>query len=174
MRRWLVAVLGLGLIGVAAHIVVLHALPYVIMRIAMSRISGSAAVNTAIFPPRATATARTIVRPSPDLLYAVCVFDLSDGPVHLSAQPPTTYWSLSAFADNTDNFFVINNAALQQPTVEVLLVAAGDSVVAAPGVRVVESPSRRGIVLTRSLLLSDAEQPEIDRLRRTFRCEAQP
>ena len=56
--------------------------------------------------------ARAIVRPSPDLLYAGCAFDLADGPLRIQATVPRdTYWSLSMFAANTDNFFVVNDRA---------------------------------------------------------------
>ena len=36
-------------------------------------------------PPPLTAQSRGIVLPSPDLLYSVCVFDVSQGPVRVTA-----------------------------------------------------------------------------------------
>src|SRR5262249_61919042 len=59
---------------------------------------------TAFFPPPPTRAERQpIVRPSPDLLYSVCVFDVSRAPVLIDVPPiPEHYWSVSIFDARTD------------------------------------------------------------------------
>ncbi len=41
---------------------------------------------------------------------AVCRFDLADGPVHLTAERPVPYWSLSIYAPNGDNLYSLNDS----------------------------------------------------------------
>ena len=60
---------------------------------------------------RMTPQSQTIVRPSPDLAYAICRFDVADGPVLLTAPVSDTYGSLSIFDARTNNVFV---ASLQK------------------------------------------------------------
>lgn len=165
---WTLAALGLAAV---VHVALVSAVPRVILSVAMHRMIEQGGVNAAYFPPRADATSRAVVRPSPDLLYATCAFDLGGGPVRLTAEiPDAGYWSLSLFAANTDNFFVVNDRTAGGRRVDVVLVRAGDAVTAPPGARVVESPSGRGIALTRTLVDREERAPGLDAARRTFRC----
>lgn len=171
MRRawpWTLAALALA---AAVHLAAVWAVPRVIMSAAMHGMIERGGVNTAYFPPRADENARAIVRPSPDLLYASCAFDLGAGPVRLTADVPDAgYWSLSLFAANTDNFFVVNDRSAGAARVDIVLAPAGKPVTAPPGARVVESPTSRGIVLTRTLVDREERVPALDAARRTFRC----
>lgn len=168
MLPWTIATLALAAL---VHLATVWAVPRVIMAEAMRRLADQGGVNTAWFPPRPDATSRAIVRPSPDLLYGACAFDLRDGPLQLSAEVPGgSYWSLSLFAANTDNFFVVNDVTAGSSHVDVVLVEAGSTTAPPTGARVVESPSRRGIALTRTLIDRDDREPALDAVRRTFRC----
>jgi uncharacterized membrane protein len=112
--------------------------------------------------PRVTVRSRDVVRPSPDLLYSACAFDLSEGPLEVTAPVPAgTYWSVSMFAVNTDNFFVINDRQLGTDRVKAVVVNEGDAAAVPEGYRVVESPSARGVVLFRMLI---PDEESVDRL----------
>jgi uncharacterized membrane protein len=74
---------------------------------------------------------------------------LSDGPVVISAAPWNAYWSLSLYAANSDNFFVIDDREARYGA-EITLVRAGRSHPEGAS-SVVESPSQRGIALIRRL-----------------------
>ncbi|MGH8239087.1 MAG: DUF1254 domain-containing protein, partial [Steroidobacteraceae bacterium] len=89
----------------------------------------------------------TVVRPSPDLAYSACVYDLSEGPVRVIASAWDDYMSVSVFAHNSDNIFVINDRQAPEG-VELAIVRKGAPHPAGAQL-VVESPSRRGIVLQR-------------------------
>ena len=84
------------------------------MHVAMNRLSDDGRrINTFQFADRTTSASRAIVKPSPDLAYASCVYDLSDGPIVVEV-PPTEgggYVSVSVFAANTDNFAVVDSLA---------------------------------------------------------------
>ena len=86
-----------------------------------------ALVNGAFFPPMTDHTARRVVMPSPDLLYALCSFDLSAGPWRIQADPRTPqYWSVALYAANSDNFWVGNDAEAHGRPLDVLLLRPTD------------------------------------------------
>ena len=112
-----------------------------------------------------------------DLLYSVCVFDLSEGAVRVRAAPQLpNYWSIALYSANSDNFFVRNDRQAAGKPVDLWLVPssgapAQDRVPA--GAEVVVSPSKTGFLLMR-VLASDyqADQMMLEAARRTLRCEA--
>jgi uncharacterized membrane protein len=171
MKTWPLWIAGVTALAAVFHILTVFVFPYGVMNRAIAGIAAEAGgVNKAIYPDRPTAEARGIVRPSPDLLYAACVYDVSDRPVKLSSPVPETYWSLSTFAANTDNFFVVNDREVRGKRIEIIL-AANEDTVPEPGVPLIVAPSEKGIVLFRSLVPSDEAVAEIDTLRRQAKCE---
>ncbi len=105
--RWLVALLVFSATAIAAHLAVLNAIPARIMATAQSRMAERGVpLNGWNAAERMTPQTQTVVRPSPDLAYALCRFDTSDGPVLLSAPTSQTYGSLSVFDGRTNNVFV--------------------------------------------------------------------
>lgn len=177
-RRGQFAALWLAIAGLAFAVnsgVILHLAPYVVMRLAEHKLLRFTERNAIFHAPLPDATSRTIVRPSPDMVYSYCVFDVSDGPVRLVAHfPPGNYWSVAAYGSNTDNFWVLNDLeAGGSPVTAVLgtaaqLAALGEQ----EGARLIEVPSRRGVVLFRHLLSRPGILHQIDAARARNRCEA--
>ena len=172
MRPWLRWTL-LGIAGAAlVHVATVRLLPRIVMGIATAGMARVAGFNAAVYPPRADATSRAIVRPSPDLLYAGCAFDVRQHPLHIRAEVPRdTYWSLSMFAANTDNFFVVNDRQAASGVVDVVLARPGSAVELPDGARLIEAPTWCGIVLTRTLVASEQRLGELEQARRRFSCE---
>ena len=136
------------LVAVITHLGTVLAAPYVLMDAAMDRISRQGKiVNRWSHPPRTSEKSRNVVRPSPDLAYSACVYDLKDGPVHVVVSAWDDYMSVSMFQHNSDNFFVINDR--QAPEGVDLMLIEQDAAHPPGATRVVESPSRRGIILQR-------------------------
>ncbi|WP_129780774.1 DUF1254 domain-containing protein [Peristeroidobacter soli] len=135
-------------VAVVTHLGTVFAAPYVLMDAAMDRISRHGKiVNQWSHPGRTSEKSRNVVRPSPDLAYSACVYDLKDGPVHVTVAAWDDYMSVSMFQHNSDNFFVINDRQAPEG-VDLMLIERGAAHPA--GARlVVESPSRRGIILQR-------------------------
>lgn len=171
MKTWPLWIAGVIAVAAVFHILTVLAFPYGVMNRAIAGIVVQAGgVNKVVYPDLPTAEARGIVRPSPDLLYAACVYDVSDRPVKLSSPVPDTYWSLSTFAANTDNFFVVNDREVRSKRIEIIL-AANEDAVSEPGVPLIVAPSERGIVLFRSLVPSNEAVAEINTLRKQANCE---
>ena len=60
--------------------------------------------------------------------------------------PKDTYWSVSMFAANTDNFFVMNDRKARAPQVDLVLVRAGQEYQSG-GNAIIVIPTRRGVIL---------------------------
>lgn len=89
-----------------AHFVVLSALPGKIMSTVRGQmVERGMPVHAWAMSPRVTPETQPVVRPSPDLAYAICLIDLSNGPVELSVPAWPEYGSLSIFEADTDNVY---------------------------------------------------------------------
>lgn len=145
--------------ALAAHLFVIMQAPKLIMDRAMHGASfGATEINqwrhaprAVPTPPDAPAEKRGIVRPSPDLAYSICVFDLRQGPVRLRVAPWDDYVSLSLYAANSDNFWKQNDRDAGGKAIEIVLAHKGDATAGAAGLARVESPSAKGIALIRRL-----------------------
>lgn len=158
---------GAGIIG---HIGLVMAVPHALMSVAMSRMSGDGArINQFVFGDRTTKDSRRVVRPSPDLAYASCVYDLSKGPLLVSAAPSPNqgYVSLSVFAANTDNIAALDTTQYPEG---IRFVLKRKDQVAPAGMQVVESPSDKGIILDRRLAPTAELFAEVDQARRVDSC----
>lgn len=137
------------------------------------------AYNRAAYPPPVTAQSRTVVMPSPDLLYSVCIIDTRKGPVHISAHPQLdSYWSIALYSANSDNYFVMNDRQAGQKPVDFWLVSDHRSAANTgipPGAKVVFSPSDKGFLLMRVLTGNyAAEKDRIEPARRSLQCQGAP
>ena len=159
MKKWLLlTALGTLVIAIIMHVVTLIAVPVVIMNTAMAKYPA----NQLMKGSKTNSESRNVVRPSPDLVYSIVCYDISEEPIRLTAKVPTdTYWSVSCFQQNTDNFFVVNDRQVKSNPVEILLVRKGMQVPDAGNAQVVVSPTNRGILLVRHLLQSDDKFPEL-------------
>ena len=159
MIRW-----GLGvLLGAAlVHLAAVWALPRAIMSRVLGGLAAQAGSNVFVHPPLATAESRAIVRPSPDLAYSSAVFDVSERALRIEVPLSAPYTSLSGFAANTDNFFALNDRSAGADPIEVVLVGPSTPREGLAGLRVIESPSDRGVLLVRRVVPSPEAFAAID------------
>ena len=176
-RLWFYRTLTLLVTAILVHLLVVWATPRLIMNRLMDGPAAQAMNmrNQAAFPPAVDATARRVVMPSPDLLYSVCVFDVSAGPVRVRANPGLpSYWSIALYAANSDNFFVLNDRQAGAAPVDLWLVSEGPNPrdpTMPSGARLVVSPGTRGFVLMRVLTGDyEAEKALVEPARRTLQC----
>jgi uncharacterized membrane protein len=158
-------------VGIAAHLVTVYLTPYTMMSIVTSRAADQVGWNQAYSPPRPNAESRGVPRPSPDLLYSLCPYDLGQGQVRVTAPVPTeTYWSVAIYSDNTDNFFVVNDRQ-SGPLGLVDFVLYRDGTKPPAGdLPKIKSPSETGLVLFRTLISDEKKLPELEKLRKETKC----
>ena len=176
-RLWFYRLLTLAVTALLVHLLAVWAAPRLIMQVLMH---GPAAQkmnmhNQAAFPEAVTAKSRTVVMPSPDMLYSVCAYDLREGPLRVRAAPALpNYWSVALYAANSDNFFVRNDRQVAGKPVDLWLVAPGGDPQQKPppaGAEVVVSPSSTGFLLMRVLTTDyQAEKALVEPARRTLQC----
>lgn len=168
MRSWL-GPLAFGLVLAAATAwAAIGAIPYGLMNVAMERL-GQGGVNTMSYGNLANPARQPVVRPSPDLAYSSCPYDLSVGPLAIDVVPvPGRYSSLSVFDAATDVIFVRNDVEAGGKPFRIILARDGQAVPA--GAEVVRTNHDRGIALIRLLLKDPKEIGGLNAVRRQSSC----
>jgi uncharacterized membrane protein len=163
MRYVLVVILA----AVLVHLASVAVLPHLVMSRALSGMARNAGYNSMSHQARATASSRFVVRPSPDLLYSSCPFDLDEAGLRLRVHAsgmPQTYWSVSLFDAETNNFYVLDDRQAKGGGFDIIVSRDG-----APGT--VRAPTARGLVLIRTLIDDEKNFGAIDAARRHAACE---
>ena len=124
------------------------AIPKVVMTKAMEGLAErGAGVNTMTLREPADPYRQFVVRPSPDLLYSTCVYDLQDAPLRVNVGPTDGYLSVSFFDNITNNFETLSGDTINSAQSEIVLISKSQE--APVGARTVTSPSNKGLVLVR-------------------------
>jgi len=173
--RWLLPLAAALLAGMLGFWFTLDRVPDFIMARAMDRIlAGGAALNTVTHAPPVTEASRGVVRPSPDILYSICPFDLSAGPLLVQAQWPQdgSYASISLYDARTNNIFTLSDR--DQARSAAIWLDQNGTMGEPDGAIPVQSPSNTGLVLYRRIVEDPSRLAEADAGRRSFLCETQP
>lgn len=169
MKRWIVPLLVFGLTAVLAWHAVLAVTTFGLMEGAVRRLSSRGGVNTMTYANLANPKAQPIVRPSPDLAYSSCPFDLSAGPLLITYAPIAgRYSSLSIFDARTDVVFVRNDVQAGGKPVRVVVAREGQKVPG--GIEAVRVGHDRGIALVRLLLADPKEIASLEGARKQSSC----
>lgn len=158
-------------VAAIVHIAVVQFLPNIAMSRLASRLEGDRPLNQMRYPPRPNEDARVVVRPSPDLIYSICPYDVAEGPIRLTSPVPNSYWSLSAFANDTENYLVINDKQTGNEFVDLILMAPGQVFENPDLLPTIEAKTEQGIILTRTLITSAEDFGALDAQRREAKCE---
>ena len=98
---------------------------------------------------------RVIPLPNPDFLYSTINYDLKDSVLKISGVvPDSTYWSISAYQENTTNYFVENEEKVKAKF-EYYLAPEGSTSEALkniPKEKIIYSPTTKGLILFRYLV----------------------
>lgn len=169
MKRWLVPALLFIATVLAAYSASFALVGFGLMEGAIRRLSTGNGVNTMRHGNLSSPDNQPIVRPSPDLAYSSCPFDLSGGPVLVSVTPVAgRYSSLSIFDARTDVVFVRNDVQALGRPYQIAIAREGQAVPS--GIETVRVNYDRGIALIRLLLASPAEITSLDAVRRQSTC----
>jgi uncharacterized membrane protein len=171
MSSWRGPLLAMLVTAAIVAVGAVLALPQVIMHVALDRMAERTGVNQFYHAPLTTPENQTIVRPSPDLAYSACPYDLSQGPLRIEVQPvPGRYSSLSVFDARTDVIFVRNDAQARGQAYGITLALPHHRVAA--GADVVRTDYPRGVALIRLLLKEPGEAAAVEAERAKSTCQA--
>jgi uncharacterized membrane protein len=153
--KWLLGIIVCAWVG---QYLLAMLLPNLVMEILYDQGGDKGGYNKLVVSPVPDETARSVVRPSPDLLYASCIYNLEQGPLLINAQVPERYWSMQFYQMNTDNYAGITNQRDERhrvgSMVQVTLIGADEDPANYQG-EVIQSPTERGIVLLRASAIGD-------------------
>jgi uncharacterized membrane protein len=155
---WIVITL---LLGAAIHVGVVVAIPEII-GVYLRSLAES---NTLVHAPRPSADYNPVRRSGPDIVYSACPFDLSEGPLHVTALVPDSYMSVSCFARNTDNFYVKNDRQVDG-AFDFVLVRPGTAASATEAGEIVQSPTTTGGIIFRYFVGDGTHEQTIEDIRR--------
>jgi uncharacterized membrane protein len=163
-----------------AHIVTIFALPVIGSTSAYERLKPQLPVNAmAVLPPAAPGTTH-IPFLSPDMRYAMCRYDISSGPVAVSAVLPEAGWSLAIHAPDGENFYLVPGQDQRRTEIAFTITRTSErSLIATPGVRrsdvdatQVTSPRADGLVVLRAPVRGTAYRAETEAILKAASCRA--
>jgi uncharacterized membrane protein len=149
MIRHLPALLGFVAVAVMTHVAVILGLPLAAMRIAMGALDHDDAPAQFQAETRDPAAVRALVSPHPDLLHAICSYDVQNRAVRIGATLPPGLWSLSLYAANTDNYLIITEEQVVDGALEVIVYGTNYRGGFPPDSIALQSPSRQGVAILR-------------------------
>lgn len=171
MKSWIKWIVTTIVLAVIVHLIVVKIQPNIIMGAVTKKLEKVyKGTNRLIYAPPTTDKSRNVVRPSPDLLYSACVYDVSKSPLRITAKVPDTYWSISFYESNTDNFFVKNDRQVKSRDVSFILVGKGGKVTDAGDAEVIEAPTDKGFFIIRMLVKDEAKISDLKEVQRQATC----
>jgi uncharacterized membrane protein len=170
-QEWLFWIAATVLVAMVVHLGAVYLLPHAVMARALEKLGTP---NTMHVGRRPDATARAVVRPSPDILYAACPYDLSKGPLRVTSPVNhASYWSVSAFDAATDNYFVKNDQQINGDTMELILVKRGQPWPALDNALeriILYAPTEKGLILIRAVIDTEKDLPALSAMLHQARC----
>jgi uncharacterized membrane protein len=158
MSRWLLWVVGGLLLGGLVHLATILLLPSTATRDAYSRLSPMARINAVVPIPEPAPEQAPLPFMDPAFAAAVCRYDLSAGPLKLSAPVSQAYTSVSFYSRNGVAYYAINDRAAGRRAIELDLMTVQqhnampeEEDVTAADRLIVESPSVTGLIMLRAL-----------------------
>jgi len=145
---------GIILTAVVFYYVTIWATPYYVQNKLAS--INAEYINKPRFGDQPTPeNSRVVPLPNPDFLYSSINYDLKDEVLKISGiVPDSTYWSISAYQENTTNYFVQNEEQVKAKF-EYYLAPEGSTSEALkniPKEKIIYSPTTKGLILFRYLV----------------------
>lgn len=176
--NWFWVVAGL-LLGGIIHISAIFALPYLASSSAWARLEGIAPLNTARILPPTSPEQQLLPLMAPDVRYALCRYDLAEGPMILRAPLLDRSWSIALYTPLSLNFYAISGADLQRKNVTIFLTQTnegeGANIPIEKGAKTsvitVAVPERNGLVILRAPIKSQAYEPMTEAALADLSCE---
>lgn len=158
MTRWLFWLIGGIVLGGIAHLGMILLLPRIAQDDAYARLVPVAPVNTMTTLAEPTAGHEMMPFLDPAIASAVCRYDLSNGPLHLSVKVSQAYTSVSFYTRRGVAYYTVNDKAAGRGAIDLSLMTEQqradmpeDEDVTAADRLIVESPTETGLILVKAL-----------------------
>ncbi len=158
MIRWLLLILGGALLGGIVHLATVIILPRTATQDAYARLAPIAPVNSVVALPPPTPEKAVMPFMDPAFASAICIYDLSQGPLKLTVPVSPAYTSVSFYTRNNVAYYAINDRAAGRRVIELDLMTRAqheqvpeDEEVTAADRLIVDSPTPTGIIAIRAM-----------------------
>ncbi|MCB1547705.1 MAG: DUF1254 domain-containing protein [Hyphomicrobiaceae bacterium] len=168
------------LLAALVHVAAVLGLPHLVRESPVRRLAVALPVNAMQILPPLTPDTQPLPFLSPDLRYAMCHYDLSNGPVVLEVSRATPSWIVALFSETGDNFYAATAAGFSKGGVRLLLVRAGERLSnsffadtrLADRAAQVTVPAARGLIVIAAPIEGQAFDPGIEGAMQSARCQS--
>ena len=103
----------LAIIGFLLHLIIIYYTPTLMMKYVGRNWEEQNMINNSFARDLPDSEFTEVIRPSADILYGGCAYDVTYLPLAIETEVPESYWSISFFSENTDNLSLIH---ISEPT----------------------------------------------------------
>lgn len=178
MKRNIPLILAFIIAIVFGHALTLKVVPGLIMKKAMQSMQDKGLpLHKFVLGGRVTPQTQTVVRPAPDLVYSICLFDfsLTNRPLEVRAGYWADYGSVSFFDSRTNNFATVRvGADGQKADTKIYLITKDIDKPTGVGegkTQIITSPSERGLILIRRLAPSAEKYHQVQAVSKADLCQ---
>jgi len=181
MIRLLLWILGALLLGGIVHLTTVLAMPRAATQDAFSRLERLSPVNAVVQLSAPIAPDGIMPFMDPAFAVAICRYDLSAGPLKLTAPLSQAYTAITFYTRNSVAYYAINDRAAGRRAIELDLmtpeqhaqIPEEEDVTAADRL-IIESPTRRGLIVLRALAPEPGLMPMARRALASAQCRVEP
>lgn len=178
--RWALWLVAGALLGAIVHLSTVLLLPRTATQDAYSRLAPVTPVNAVVPMPPPAPDAAVVPFMDPAFAAAVCRYDLSNGPIKLSAPVAPSYTSVSFYTRRGVAYYAINDRAAGRRVIELDLMTSAQRAelpeeedVTAADRLIVESPTQTGLIVIRALAAEPGLTPAVRAALGNARCQTQ-
>lgn len=178
MRSLWIAVPAAILLAGIIHVAAVLGMPRLAPSNAWERLSALSETNEILVLPAATPKHQSLPLMAPDVRYAVCRFDITEGPVRLSTPILEDFWIIAFYTADGQNFYTISGAELKRERIEFVISTQQEAIFEVGAsilddiddLVVVASPERMGIAVIRAPLAGPGHAARTDEAMRKIGC----
>lgn len=170
----LAAVVAAGIV----HIATTLSVPATVKASAYKRLAATLTANKMVVLPPTTPASQPLPFLPPDARFAVCRFDIADGPVAVSVTLPERGWLVTVHSASGDVFYAAPGQDVRSMDLSIRIVPATERFLGfLPGGRSLEgdgssisSPTRQGLVLLRAPVTGEAFVTRVEKILAQASC----
>lgn len=182
-RGWLGGGLGTTLIaGVVAagivHILATLATPELVRPHAFDRIAEHLPTNSLVVFGQPTPDSQLVPYQEPDTSFAICHYDVTNGPVSAQLVLPSSGWTLALYSPAGENFYVLPGRDQRNTSINALLVPAGNEAALPPVIQrprvaaptYIQVPAPTGLLVIRGPVRGESYRAEVEAILSRASC----
>ena len=171
MKSYLKKSLSLIILGFILHILFISYFHVLMLWVFDRETGANNKVNTVLLhTDTATSDTRGLKRPSSDVMYSVCAYDVKYKPLIITSSIPDSYWSISFYTKNTDNYVTLNDLDIENKYLKVYLVGINSQPKKVSNGMIVVSPSDTGYILIRMFVGNGENLQQLKDFQESLSC----